>query len=113
MADFTAAESLLLDYNGDPRVPSKQAAHSLWTGQICVKGNSRQDHFGAKYGETGTPAFAIINVSASSTLSWSGTDITIRLGVDNILDKYYTTFADWNKIPQKGRNVYANIDVTL
>ena len=62
---------------------------------------------------TGTPAFAIVNASVSRTFKRQGADLTLRLGVENLLDKYYTTFSDWNKIPQKGRNIYANIDVSL
>lgn len=78
-----------------------------------MKGNARQSDFGEKYGETGTPAFAIVNASLSRTFSLQSTDITLRIGVENLLDKYYTTYSDWNKIPQKGRNIYANIDVSL
>ena len=88
------------------------ARHS-WAAYMGVQGHSRQSHFGAKYGETGTPAFAIVNASVSRTFKRQGADLTLRLGVENLLDKYYTTFSDWNKIPQKGRNIYANIDVSL
>ena len=78
-----------------------------------VKGNARQTDFGKKYGETITPAFAIVNLSFSKTLKLWSTGITLRVGVENLLDKYYTTYADWNKLPQKGRNIYANIDFSI
>lgn len=78
-----------------------------------MKGNTRQDKFGETYGETGTPAFAIVNISLSRVFTMSTTDITIRIGVENLLDKYYTTYAHWNKIPQKGRDIYANIDISF
>ena len=38
--DFTAAESLLNDYNGDPRVPSKQAAQALLARTYLVWGDN-------------------------------------------------------------------------
>ena len=38
--DFTAAESLLADYNGDPRVPSKQAAQALLARTYLVWGDN-------------------------------------------------------------------------
>ena len=38
--DFTAAEELLLDYNGDPRVPSKQAAEALLARAYLVWGDN-------------------------------------------------------------------------
>ncbi len=38
--DFTDAESLLLDYNGDPRVPSKQAAQALLARTYLVWGDN-------------------------------------------------------------------------
>ena len=38
---------------------------------------------------------------------------SIRFGVENLLDKRYATYADWNHIPQKGRNIYLNLTFTL
>ena len=38
--DFTDAEELLLDYNGDPRVPSKQAAEALLARAYLVWGDN-------------------------------------------------------------------------
>ena len=32
---------------------------------------------------------------------------------ENLLDKYYSTYSDWNKLPQKGRNIYVNLSVGL
>ncbi|MBR1547616.1 MAG: RagB/SusD family nutrient uptake outer membrane protein [Prevotella sp.] len=40
VSDFTDAESLLLDYNGDPRVPSKQAAQALLARTYLVWGDN-------------------------------------------------------------------------
>lgn len=40
VSDLTDAESLLLDYNGDPRVPSKQAAQALLARTYLVWGDN-------------------------------------------------------------------------
>ena len=40
VADFTDAESLLNDYNGDPRIPSKQAAQALLARTYLVWGDN-------------------------------------------------------------------------
>ena len=36
-------------------------SHGQWHVQISVKGNAIQSEFGEKYGESGTPAFALAN----------------------------------------------------
>ena len=38
---------------------------------------------------------------------------SIRAGVENLFDKQYATYADWNHIPQKGRNIYMNLTFEL
>ena len=40
IADLTAAESLLKDYNGDPRIPSKQAAQGILARAYLVWGDN-------------------------------------------------------------------------
>ena len=40
VSDFTAAEELLNDYNGDPRIPSKQAAQGLLARAYLVWGDN-------------------------------------------------------------------------
>jgi len=76
---------------------------------INVKGNARQVNYGGKYGETSTPAYAIVNLSAQYNFHLSQSLITLRAGIENIFDKAYSTYSDWNEIPQKGRNIYLNL----
>ena len=73
--------------------------------QADVEGNARQSRYGDKYDELPSDSWAILNLSAQYAIS----HYTFRLGVENLFDKYYTTYSDWKKIPQKGRNIYANI----
>ena len=85
-----------------------------FSAQAQLKGNARQNHFAEKYGETVTPAYAIINLSAEYRLKVrQASSLILRAGVENVLDKRYTTYSDWNKIPQKGRNIYLSLSLGL
>ena len=77
--------------------------------QAVVKGNMRQTNYGGKYGETAASEWAVLNLSAQYSFS----SITVRGGVENLFDKQYATYADWNHIPQKGRNIYLNLTFAL
>ena len=77
--------------------------------QAVVKGNTRQSNYGAKYGETAASEWAILNLTAQYRFS----SIIVRAGVENLFDKQYATYADWNHIPQKGRNIYMNLTLEL
>ena len=81
--------------------------------QATVKGNARQSNYGEKYGETAAKAWTIVNLSAQYKFSIFYSQLSIRVGVENVFDKQYATYADWNHIPQKGRNVYMNLTFEL
>lgn len=80
-----------------------------WAAQLTVRGNARQKDFGEKYGETETPAYTIVNINAQYNFLLKSSSLSVRTGVENLLDKDYSTYSDWNKIPQKGRNIYVNL----
>ena len=84
-------------------------------GKAELQGNARQTNYGKKYGETQTPAWAIVNLSANYQFSIlnSQLPISLRAGIENLFDKRYTTYSDWCDIPQKGRNVYINLSFEL
>ena len=84
-------------------------AKGSWSGQIEVKGNGRQRVWGQKYGETASARWTILNLSAQYHYRY----LSVRAGVENLLDKFYATYADWNDIPQKGRNVYVNLTIEI
>ena len=81
--------------------------------QAVVKGNTRQSNYGGKYGETAASEWAILNLAAQYQLSIVNYQLSIRAGVENLFDKQYATYADWNHIPQKGRNVYLNVSFQI
>ena len=97
--------------------------HQRFQAQATIKGNARQSNYGEKYGETAAKAWTILNLSAQYQLSIARSakgrsqgenyQLSIRAGVENVFDHRYATFADWNHIPQKGRNIYMNLTFEL
>ena len=87
--------------------------HQRFQAQATIKGNARQSNYGEKYGETAAKAWTIVNLSASYQFSILSSQLSVRLGVENLFDKQYATYADWNHIPQKGRNIYMNLTFEL
>ena len=81
--------------------------------QAEVQGNARQAQYGKKYGETETSAWTVVNLSANWHLTVGSGQLALRLGVENLFDRYYATYADWCHIPQKGRNIYVNLSLEL
>ena len=78
-----------------------------------VRTATHNTHCGTKYGETSTPGYAIWHLSIGSCLQIGHAATDLHLGVENIFDKYYSTYADWCHIPQKGRNIYMNLSFKL
>ena len=73
-----------------------------------VRMAARNSHCGTAYGETPTSAYAVWhqNIGGHFLLGKVATDL--HIGVENLFDRYYSTYSDWNLIPQKGRNIYVN-----
>ena len=74
-----------------------------------VRMASRNSYCGKDYGETPTSGYAVwhLNVGGHFNIGEVGTNL--HLGVENLFDRHYSTYSDWNHIPQKGRNVYVNV----
>ena len=81
--------------------------------QAVVKGHTRQSNYGEKYGETPASEWIICNLSAQYQFGIRNSEFIIRFGIENLFDKQYATYADWNHIPQKGRNIYMNLTFAL
>lgn len=86
---------------------------TTWSAQIQWKGDAKQRSYGWKYGETTTPAYSILNITAEYQFPLSTLNITARAGVENLLDRNYSTYSDWNKLPQKGRNFYISFALKI
>lgn len=76
-------------------------------------GNAEQTQIGNTYGETKTADFALLNANFGYKFLFSGSRLYTKIGVENILDAYYTTYSDWNKIPRMGRNIFVNLNLNL
>lgn len=81
-----------------------------FSSDLSVLGNSKHQDFAAIYGESATPDYFIMNASAGYLFNVNSSKILARVGVENLFDRFYTTYSDWNKIPRPGRNFYLNLN---
>ena len=77
--------------------------------EILIHGNTTQTNYSTFYGEDKTPSYAIINVSFGYKCVWNTIKIQMKIGVENVLDTYYSTYSDWNNLPRMGRNGFVNL----
>lgn len=77
---------------------------------LSFLGNTKHKEFADIYGESSTPDFFIMNVGLGYLFNVSKSRILAKVGVENLFDRFYTTYSDWNKIPRPGRNFYLNLN---
>ncbi len=88
--------------------------HNRLNAGIRVIGDGNQTHYSADYGEDATPGYAVIN--AHLGYKWfvkNNNTLIAKVGVDNLLDRSYSTYADWNNILRPGRNFFVNISYLM
>lgn len=78
-----------------------------------VRMAARNSHCGSEYGETPTSGYAVWHLNLGGHFQWGQIGTDIHLGIENLFDRYYSTYSDWNHIPQKGRNIYVNVSFQL
>ena len=88
-------------------------AHGRFEAEGGVSMATRNTHCGTEYGETPTSGYDVWYVNAGYQLSLGAVVADLRIGIENLFDKHYSTYSDWNHIPQKGRNIYANVNVHI
>lgn len=81
--------------------------------QTSIQGDLAQNNFSPQYGEAGAAAYHIWNASADYTFPLYGVKTVFQLGAENILDTYYSTYADWGNIPRMGRNIFMALKVSF
>lgn len=81
--------------------------------QTSVNGDLKQINFSPEYGEDKTPAYTIWNLSTDYRINFKKVNATIQVGVENILDEYYSTYADWGNIPRMGRNFFTSLKINF
>lgn len=84
-----------------------------FSAELSALGNTKHRDFAALYGESETADYVIINTAFGYHFSFGGSKILTKIGCENIFDKYYTTYSDWNKIPRFGRNFFVNMNVSF
>lgn len=81
--------------------------------QASVNGDFAQIHYSPEYGEDQTPAYAICSLSADYAFNIKNAAATVQVGAENLLNAYYSTYADWGNIPRMGRNIFTSLKFNL
>ncbi len=90
-----------------------QFQKGLFSAEASIEGALKQSEFSQEFGENETPAYAVVNLSASQILYLNQQKMTIKVGAENLFDTYYSTFSDWNNIPRRGRNLFVNLNYVV
>lgn len=80
-----------------------------YSADVNVSGAARHVFYSPSYGESPLAPYAIVNLSAAKRFSIQKHSLLLKAGVENLLDTYYTTFSDWNRVPRIGRNFFVNL----
>lgn len=100
VSDFTAAEELLNDYNGDPRIPSKQAAQGLLARAYLVWGDNplSQSEVAAIAATQTDPAFTKTDVRLEKAVEYANKVISSgKLALDPEYNKLWGREYESNK----------------
>lgn len=121
LEDFKAETQLTYNYgkgSDDHNLPfispfryrvSLNYSKEKFTSEITANGTTKHNNYAPFYGENPTSDYVIFGVSSGYSFLFDKTTLHIQAGIENIFDRYYTTFADWNNIPRTGRNFYLNV----
>ena len=85
----------------------KTEQFSLHTG---LQGDAAQRFYSVARGEDGSQPYHIWDMLAEYRFTWAKHRMNIQFGVDNILDRHYTTYADWGNLPRMGRNFTCTVE---
>ncbi|WP_160136997.1 TonB-dependent receptor [Chryseobacterium sp. c4a] len=83
--------------------------HGSFGIQTSVNGDFIQLNYSPEYGEDQTPAYTVWNLSMDYTFRIRKLKTVFQIGAENLLNKYYSTYADWGNIPRMGRNIYTSL----
>lgn len=81
-----------------------------WKANLTAEGALSQQRFNKDFGESSVPAYTVFNASIGYQYS---SNISLQIGVENILNRYYYTYSDWKNIPRKGRSLFINIQYNI
>jgi iron complex outermembrane receptor protein len=80
-----------------------------FSADVSLNGSAKQTRFNPEFGEKALPAFGVLNLSVSNRFMFAKQSLLLKAGIENLFDKNYTTFSDWNRLPRMGRNSYLNV----
>ncbi len=83
--------------------------HGKFGIRTSVNGDLSQQNYSPEYGEDLTPAYMVWNISADYAFQFKNYRAVVQIGAENLLDEYYSTYADWGNIPRMGRNVFTSL----
>jgi iron complex outermembrane receptor protein len=86
---------------------------SHFNASFGLTGNGEQRNYSPTYGEDATQAYTLFDASASYNFYKGNNSLFVKLGIDNIFDRYYSSYSNWNNIPSMGRNCYINMILTI
>lgn len=72
-------------------------------------GDFKQNRFSKSYGESPTPAYHLLDVSAEYRWKIKSYLLDFELSTENLFNAQYTTYSNWNKLPQMGRNIFFGV----
>ncbi|MDR6548287.1 iron complex outermembrane receptor protein [Chryseobacterium rhizosphaerae] len=78
-----------------------------------VNGDFIQLNYSPEYGEDKTPAYAVWNFSVDYNFKIKKIKTVFQVGAENLLNKYYSTYADWGNIPRMGRNIFTSLQFSF
>lgn len=81
--------------------------------QTSVNGDLEQGNYSPEYGEDQTPSYTIWDMSADYTFYINNYKTVLQIGAENILNEYYSTYADWGNIPRMGRNIFTSLKINF
>ncbi|MDF2516566.1 MAG: TonB-dependent receptor [Sphingobacterium sp.] len=81
--------------------------------QTSLNGDFAQHNYSPMYGEDLTAAYNLWNLSADYSFSLGRFKTVFQIGAENLLNEYYSTYADWGNIPRMGRNIFTSLKVNF
>lgn len=76
--------------------------------EASIEGSAKNRN-SIEFGETQKTSYFIANIALSKNFAIKDKNLAIKIGAQNLFNKYYSTFDDWFGIPRMGRNIYANL----
>jgi iron complex outermembrane receptor protein len=76
--------------------------------EASIEGSTKNRN-SIEFGETQKPSYLIANIALSKSFAIKDKNLAVKVGAQNLFNKYYSTFDNLFGIPRMGRNIYANL----